>query len=175
MNRNIKTKKMILNSILIALGFLLHQITPAIGLPMQPDFSLILLFVIIIINRDYKVTVLSALIMGIFTAMTTKFPGGQIPNIIDKLVTANIMFGILLLFKNKVTDTFKMLVCLSLGTIISGMVFLTMASILVGLPSGFINLIKIIVIPTTFMNLILGMILHRAIQRAFKITRVEVY
>ena len=80
MNRNMNVKKMILNAILIAIGALLHQITPALGLPMQPDFALAMLFIIIVINNDYKTTLISSIIIGILTALTTKFPGGQLPN-----------------------------------------------------------------------------------------------
>ena len=45
------TRKLTINAILLAVGALLHQITPAIGLPMQPDFSLVMLFIIMIINK----------------------------------------------------------------------------------------------------------------------------
>ena len=41
MERSLNVKKMILNAILIAIGALLHQITPALGLPMQPDLALL--------------------------------------------------------------------------------------------------------------------------------------
>ena len=40
MNRNENTKNMIMNALLLGIGALLHQITPALGLPMQPDFAL---------------------------------------------------------------------------------------------------------------------------------------
>lgn len=174
MNRNSKTKKMILNSILIAVGALLHQITPAIGLPMQPDFSLVMLFIIIIINEDYKTTLLSALIIGIFTALTTKFPAGQIPNIVDKLLTANIIYLILLPIKNKVSNNIKIIISLIFGTIISGLVFLTSAQFLVGLPSSFMDLVKVVVIPTMVMNSILGTVLYKAIQVAFRVTNIKI-
>ena len=101
MNRNMNVKKMILNAILIAIGALLHQITPALGLPMQPDFALSMLFIIIVINNDYKTTLISSIIIGILTALTTKFPGGQLPNIIDKVVTANVIYFIFKLIGNK--------------------------------------------------------------------------
>ena len=81
------TKRMVTNAILIAIGAILHQITPAIGLPMQPHFTLVMLFIIMINNKDhYKTSNISAINTGIFTALTTKFPGGQVPNIIDKII-----------------------------------------------------------------------------------------
>ena len=50
MKTNINTKKMIINALLLAIGAILHQITPALGLPMQPDFALAMLFIIIIMT-----------------------------------------------------------------------------------------------------------------------------
>ena len=38
MKTNLNVKKMIINSLLLAIGAILHQLTPALGLPMQPDF-----------------------------------------------------------------------------------------------------------------------------------------
>ena len=55
MKRNLNTKKMVINALLLAIGAILHQITPALGLPMQPDFALAMLFIIMIINNnDYS-------------------------------------------------------------------------------------------------------------------------
>ncbi len=172
MNRNMNVKKMILNAILIAIGALLHQITPALGLPMKPDFALAMLFIIIIINNDYKTSLISGIIMGVLTALTTKFPGGQLPNIIDKVVTANVMYFIFKLIGNRLSNNIKMLIALSFGTIVSGLVFLGSASLLVGLPGSFVSLISIVVIPAAIMNVFLGMILYKAIGIALKATGV---
>lgn len=170
MNRNENVKKMILNSILIAIGALLHQITPVLGLPMQPDFAIAILFIIIISNKDYKTTLISSIIIGIFTALTTKFPGGQLPNIIDKVLTANIIYFILLPLRNRVSDNVKMILSLIFGTCLSGLIFLYSAQLIVGLPGEFMNLVKVVVIPAAIMNAILGSILYKAITIAFKAT-----
>ena len=86
------TKKLAVNSLLLATGLILHQIMPVFGLPMEPDMALATLFIIILLNRDSFLTCLNAgLVTGIFTALTTKFPGGQLPNIIDKVITTNII------------------------------------------------------------------------------------
>ena len=103
MKRNLNTKKMVMNALLLAIGAILHQITPALGLPMQPDFALAMLFIIMIINdNDYKTSLICAIITGVFTALTTKFPGGQLPNIIDKIVTVNVMFLVIIII-NKIS------------------------------------------------------------------------
>ena len=60
---------------------------------MQPDMSLIMLFAIMIINKgDYKTSLVCGIVTGIFTALTTKFPGGQLPNIIDKIIAVNLVY-----------------------------------------------------------------------------------
>lgn len=170
MERNMNVKKMILNAILIAIGALLHQITPALGLPMQPDFAIAMLFIIILINKDYKATLISSIILGIITALTTKFPGGQLPNIIDKLIAAHVIYFIFKAMGSKVRDNIKILVALSFGTIVSGLAFLGSASILVGLPGSFTALVTVVVLPAVIMNIIAGSILYKAIGVALKAT-----
>ena len=174
MERNINVKKMILNAILIAVGTLLHQITPALGLPMQPDFAIVMLFIIILINSDYKTTLISSIIMGIITALTTKFPGGQLPNIIDKLITGHVIYFIFSIMGSRVSDKIKILIGLSFGTIVSGLSFLGSASILVGLPGSFITLVTVIVLPTVLMNIVLGSVLYKAIRISLKASKVVV-
>ena len=94
--RDSKTKKMIINALMLGIGAILHQITPALGLPMQPDFALAMLFIIIILNNgDYKTSLVCGIITGIFTALTTKFPGGQVPNMIDKIITVHVVVFII--------------------------------------------------------------------------------
>lgn len=171
MERSLNVKKMILNAILIAIGALLHQITPAIGLPMQPDFAITMLFIIILLNKDYKTALITSIIMGIITALTTKFPGGQVPNIIDKLVTAHFIYFSYKIIGEKINDSIKIILALIFGTIISGLTFLGAASIIVGLPASFMLLVGTVVIPTVIMNLILGIILYKALVISLKSTK----
>lgn len=174
MEKSLNVKKMILNAILIAIGALLHQITPAIGLPMQPDFAIAMLFIIILLNKDYKTTLISSIIMGIITALTTKFPGGQLPNIIDKLITAHFIYFLYKIIGEKQSDNIKIILALIFGTIVSGLTFLGSASIIVGLPAGFMLLVGTVVIPAVIMNLILGMMLYKSLVVSLKITKIIV-
>ena len=50
---------------------------PSLGLPAQPDFAVSMLFIFMFLNKDYKTTIISGVIIGIFTALTTKTPVGQ--------------------------------------------------------------------------------------------------
>lgn len=173
-----KTKKMIINALLLGIGAILHQITPALGLPMQPDFALIMLFIIMIINKgDYKTCLISGIITGIFTAMTTKFLGGQLPNMIDKLITVNLMFVVIMLInklkiiKNMADSkrrTIESLILFPVGTLVSGLIFLLSASILVGLPAGFSSLFIVVVLPAVAINLVAGFMLFKIIRISMK-------
>ena len=174
MEKNMNVKKMTLNAILIAIGALLHQITPALGLPMQPDFAITMLFIIILINKDYKTTLISSIIIGVITALTTKFPGGQVPNIIDKFVTGQVIYFMFKIMGNKINDNIKIIIALGFGTVVSGLVFLLSASVLVGLPGSFAALVTVAVLPAVVMNLFLGAILYKAIGIALKATGILV-
>ena len=178
MKRNMNTKKMIINALLLAIGAILHQITPALGLPMQPDFALAMLFIIMIIsNNDYKTSLISAIITAVFTALTTKFPGGQLPNIIDKLITVNLMYIILLTvnkileyinINNNIKQNLLVIISFPLGTLISGTAFLMSAQYIVGLPAKFSILFVTTVIPALLINTIGGFILYQAINVSLK-------
>lgn len=178
MRRNENIKKMVLNSILLAIGLLLHQITPTLGLPMQPDFALAMLFIVIILNNgEYKVTLISGIIIGLFTAITTKFPGGQLPNMIDKFITVHVVYLLILALNKikiinnkdeKIGSLIKAIIIFPIGTLVSGLSFLTSANLIVGLPASFMNLFLVVVIPAVVMNMIVGLILFKAIERATK-------
>lgn len=178
MKKNEKTKKMIINALLLGIGAILHQITPALGLPMQPDFALVMLFIIMILNRgDYKTSLIAGIITGIFTGMTTKFPGGQLPNMIDKIITVNLVF-LILIFINKLKVLKSMaenkrrivesIIVFPVGTLISGVTFLLSASILVGLPAGFTSLFVVVVIPSVAINLVAGSMLFKIISSSMR-------
>ena len=173
------TKKLVLNSVLLGIGLVLHQIEPAV-FGVKPDMTLIMLFTIMIINKnDYKTCLICGIIAGIFDGMTTSFPGGQIPNIIDKFLTTNISFIIVMAmykapFMKKLTeknqDFIVSNILMSLGTATSGFIFLTSAQILVGLP-GNMNLSMLfiaVVVPAVVVNVIVGAIVFKVIHVTMK-------
>ena len=84
------TRKMVLNALLLGIGLVLHQIEPTI-FGIKPDMTLIMLFTIMILNKDdYKTCLVCGIIAGIFAGITTSFPGGQVPNVIDKFITSKL-------------------------------------------------------------------------------------
>ena len=156
------TKQLVSNSLLLAVGFLLHYVTPAIGLPMQIDFSLITLILVINLNKNsFSTCIASGVVTGIFSGLTTKFPLGFIPNIIDKLVTTIFVYLLIkLLDKTALSSKIKSIAVNAVGTLISGTVFLCSALLLVGLPASFTVLFVTVVIPAVVVNTIAGFIIN---------------
>ena len=124
-----------------------------------------------------KTSVISAIITGIFTALTTKFPGGQVPNIIDKIISANIVYLIIILinkvkFISSLTEKKKnaliAAVVFPIGTLISGTIFLLSAQLIVGLPAPFIALFLTVVLPATIINLVAGIFLYKVVEISMK-------
>ena len=157
-----KTKQLVTNALLLAVGFLLHYFTPAIGLPMQIDFSLITLILIINLNKNnFNVGIASGIATGIFSGMTTKFPAGLIPNIIDKILTTVAVYLLIkLLDKTTLSSKIKAIAVNAVGTLVSGIVFLGSALLLTGLPAPFSLLFVTVVIPATIVNTIAGFIIN---------------
>ena len=157
-----KTKQLVTNSLLLAVGFLLHYVTPAIGLPMQIDFSLITLVLVITLNKSsFSTCAAGGIATGIFSGLTTKFPLGFIPNILDKITTAIAVYLLLkLLDKTALSSKIKAMITNAVGTVISGTVFLSSALLLVGLPVPFSVLFTTVVIPATIVNTIAGFIIN---------------
>ena len=157
-----KTKQLVTNSLLLAIGFLLHYITPTLGLPMQIDFSLITMILVITLNKsNLGSCVVAGIATGIFSGVTSKFPMGLIPNILDKIVTTiAVYFLVKLLDKTILSSKIKAIVVNAVGTLISGTVFLASALLLVGLPAPFSLLFVTVVIPAIVVNTIAGFIIN---------------
>ena len=162
-----KTKQLTINALLLAVGFILHYVTPAIGLPMQIDFSLITLILIINLNRNkFGSCIAAGIATGIFSGITSKFPMGMIPNIIDKLVTTIAVYLLIkLLDKTALSSKIKAIIVNAVGTSVSGVVFLASALLLVSLPAPFSVLFVTIVIPAIVVNTIVGFIVNSICEK----------
>lgn len=149
-------KDVVLVSVLIALGTIVNAIFPPVFMGMKPDFTLLILFIVILFKRDFKLTLVASIVTGIICAMTTGYPGGQIPNIIDKLVTSLIIyFAISRIGRhNLITSCITCFV----GSLLSGIVFLSTVMILVGLSASLMSMITTIVLPLTCLNTVVFVI-----------------
>ena len=157
-----KTKQLVTNALLLAVGFLLHYVTPAIGLPMQIDFSLITMILVITLNKNsFSTCVAGGIATGIFSGLTTKFPFGLVPNIIDKITTTIFVYLLVkLLDKTTLHSRIKAIVVNAVGTLVSGTIFLCSALLLVGLPTPISVLFVTVVIPAIVVNTIAGFIIN---------------
>lgn len=163
-----KLKDMILTSLLITIGLVLHQITPPIVGGMRPDFLLSMMFVAIFFNKTSKNAFLAGALSGIFSAITTTFPGGQIASLFDKIIAA---FVVLFLIKalGKFNRRISVVLTSVVGTIVSGIVFIATALFIVGnLPIAFSTLILTVVLPATIINAIATYICYNVVLSAKK-------
>lgn len=161
-------RKLIISSLLLAIGLVLHQIIPPILFGMKPDFLLSMMFISIALCDDYKMTIVIGLAAGALTALTTGFPMGQIPNIIDKIITSNVVYFLFKALNNKVNHQIKMGIISVIGTFISGTVFLGSAAILFTLPGPFFVLVVGVVLPAVAFNLAAVTILYNSVQITLK-------
>ena len=162
-----KTKQLVINSLLLAVGFILHYITPTLGLPMQIDFSVITLILVINLSKNHFSTcIASGLVAGIFAGLTTKFPMGLIPNILDKIVTTVVAYLLIkLLDKTELSSKIKSIAVNAVGTLVSGVVFLGSALILVGLPASFGLLFVTVVLPAIVVNTVVGFLVSNICEK----------
>ncbi|WAA13014.1 tryptophan transporter [Fervidibacillus halotolerans] len=164
-----KTKNLVLMSLFVGIGAVLHMVVPSGG--MKPDFSLIMLFLGILLFPDKRSVLILGIATGIVSGLTTSFPGGQIPNIIDKFLTSFIFFGLYTLVK-KGQSVFKNTVLTAIGTLISGTIFLTSALFIGELPASFLFLFSAFVLPATAVNSIVMFVLYPIILSIAKRTKM---
>ena len=160
------TKQLVTNALLLAVGFILHYVTPAIGF-MQIDFSLITLILVINLSKNHFGTcIASGIATGIFSGMTTKFPLGFVPNLIDKIVTTVFIYLLIkLLDKTALSSKIKAIAVNAVGTLVSGVVFLGSALILVGLPASFGLLFVTVVLPAIVVNTVVGFLVSNICEK----------
>ncbi len=159
---------MTMSAILIAIGFLLHQITP--GIPflggMKMDFLLVMLFFSIFMMESYKEVLAVSLVCGILSALTTTFPGGQVANIIDKVITGAVVFQVNLFLSQKVKTIYRVGLIGLFGTILSGSIFVSVGLLVSGAPISFTSLFIGIVLPTSVLNAALAVGMEKILDRA---------
>ncbi|WFD08990.1 tryptophan transporter [Tepidibacter hydrothermalis] len=163
-------RKNILTALLLAIGFILHGIMPGIAAGMKFDLMLAMMVVAILINCELKNTLLTGVLGGFMTAMTTTFPGGQIANVIDKIVTCIAVYLMVKLIGKYKEKQISVAVIGFLATIVSGSVFLISALVIVGLPASFKTLFLTIVLPTSFTNIFVIILIYNCVNTAIRIS-----
>jgi len=154
------TKSLVALSLLVGMGAVLHAVVPPILFGMKPDMMLTMMFLGIILFPEKKNVLLVSLVTGVISGLTTSFPGGLIPNIIDKPITAFVFFGLFLALKKLQTNIVSVGILTVVGTVVSGIVFLGSASLIFGLPGPFAALFAGVVLPATAVNTIAMVVLY---------------
>ncbi|WP_455662543.1 tryptophan transporter [Pradoshia sp.] len=149
------TKSLVTLSLLVGIGAVLHTVVPGFVFGMKPDLMLLMMFLGIFLLPDLKNALLIGTVTGIISALTTSFPGGQIPNIIDKIFTALIIYAIYTLVRKFAKPTVASLSLTFIGTLLSGTIFLSSAYLLVGLPGPFLTLAAGAILPALVINTVM--------------------
>lgn len=166
------TKNLVALSLLVGMGAVLHTVIPPIFMGMKPDMMLTMMFLGIILFPEKKSVLLLAVVTGIIAGLTSTFPGGLLPNIIDKPVTASIFFLLYLAFKKYQGNIITVGALTALGTLISGLAFLTSAFFIVGLPGPFTALFAAVVLPAAVVNTVTMVILYPIALSVVKRTKM---
>lgn len=164
-----KTKDLVLLSLLVGIGAVLHTVIPPILFGMKPDMLLAMMFLgIILFPKPHHVLLLSV-VTGFISALTTGAPGGQIANLIDKPITAFVFLGLFLFLKEKGNINIIIPMLTAFGTIVSGSIFLTVTLFIVNLmEGGFITLFVGIVLPAAIVNTVVMTIVYPIAQGVLK-------
>lgn len=192
------TRVLVLLSLLVGIGAVLHTIVPPILFGMKPDMLLTMMFLGIMLFPKAQYVLLLSLVTGFVSALTTNFPGGNIANMIDKPITAFLFFGLFIFLRNilennqqsgknklflfinkKLNNNINSLLAPFLtviGTIISGTIFLSVGLTIISLSNinfdgGFLALFIGIVLPTALINMILITVIHPITQQILKRSR----
>jgi hypothetical protein len=169
------TKALAFMAILLTIGFVLHQFIPGFIFGMKPDMLLSVMFIGILLFPQPKNVLLLGLGAGFISALTTTFPGGQLPNIIDKPITAFAFLGLYLVIRKYNKSVTSVGILTAVGTIISGTIFLSTALIIAGLPDGatFGALFVSAVLTATVFNTVFLVVLYPVIKSIARRTNLD--
>ena len=159
----IQTRNLTVSAIFMALGLVLHFMVPGIFFGVKPDFLLSMMFISLMIVGDVKEALLIGVAGGIMSALTTGFPGGQIPNFIEKIITSLVVFYMIKAMGKNFSIS-KVILIFALGTIVSGTLFLTIALTMTNQLNLFIPSYPAVLVAMAI-NAILGIFLYQATQR----------
>jgi hypothetical protein len=168
MSMNVRT--LVSMALLVGIGAVLHAVIPGLFAGMKPDMMLAMMFLAILLFPSAKAAGIVGVATGLISAMTTTFPGGQLPNVIDKIITAFVVFALVTLLKKYSQTVIGAAVLTAVGTVISGVVFLTAVLLIVGLPgeAAFSTLFVTVVLPAAALNTVAMIIVYPIVASIFR-------
>lgn len=161
-----KTRNLTISAIFMALGLVMHFLVPPIFGGVKPDFLLSMMFISLIIAGDIKEALLIGVAGGIMSALTTSFPGGQIPNFVEKIIVAIIIFLLIQKFGEGL-NKYQTVFIYALGTLLSGVLFLLLALGITKQMNLFIPSLPVVLVAMV-VNSIFGLILMSAYKKIEK-------
>lgn len=167
------TKNLVLMALLVGVGAVLYIIIPGINGGMKPDFMLTMMFIGILLFPNVKSTFLLGISTGVISGLFSTFPGGFVPNIIDKAVTAFVFLGLVLLLNKLANKVAIGVVLTGIGTLVSGTVFLSTAIFVFGAGAIFQELFVLVVLPAIAINAIAFFIIYPIIGNLIKRTNFD--
>ncbi|MDO5047610.1 MAG: tryptophan transporter [Anaerococcus sp.] len=162
-----KTRNLTLAGIFMALGLVMHFLIPPLLFGVKPDFLLSMIFISLIIADDFKEALIIGISGGVMSALTTNFPGGQIPNFIEKIIVALTIFYLIRLLGKDKLGRGKIIIIFALGTLLSGLLFLSLALSITGQLELFIPSLPVIGLAMV-VNAIFGLLLTSAYEQIKK-------
>lgn len=147
-----KTKNLVLMAMLIAVGTALYLIIPGYGGGMKPDFMLTMMFIGIFLFPDVRSVFILAITTGVLSGLFSTFPLGFFPNIVDKLITAYVVYAVVIALSKLADNLIVATVIAALGTLLSGTIFLSVAIFILGVELPFGILFVTVVLPAIALN-----------------------
>ena len=146
------TKNLVLMAMLVAVGAALYLIIPGFNGGMKPDFMLTMMFVGIFLFPDTRSVFILAITTGVLSGLFSTFPLGFFPNIVDKLITAFVIYAVIVSLKKVSSNLIGATVIAGVGTLLSGFIFLSVAIFILGVELPFTALFVTVVLPAVVMN-----------------------
>ncbi|AMC94311.1 hypothetical protein AOC36_10105 [Erysipelothrix larvae] len=157
-------KNLVTYAALLSLGVILHAMTPGLLGNMKPDFLLATFFICITIAPSFKDVLIVSIACAFLASLTTSLPGGEIANIVDKLITGPVMYFVLTKLKS-LDSMIKIALFSFIGTLLSGLLFLLTLMVMNVLPLELSTLFISLVVPTAIANMIFFTFLYKGFKR----------
>ena len=142
---------------LLLAGTLYYLVFPGIPIAdgMKPYVSLAILFILLIMKKDFRLILLSAFFLGLLTTMTSSLAEGAWINLLEKPITAILLYYILGILEEKLDLGNICLVLLFsfIGVISSGFIFVGLIAIFHTMPASLLVLVKRAIVPSVLLNL----------------------
>ena len=146
------TKNLVLMSLLVSVGAALYLVIPGFNGGMKPDFMLTMMFIGILLFPKASHVFLLAITTGVISGLFSTFPAGFIPNVVDKFITAFVFFAVVVALKHLTTKLPVAVALTAIGTLFSGVIFLSVAIFVLGVDLPFGGLVIGVVLPTVALN-----------------------